>query len=190
MNKSKSNLPQNEELPLFQLFEQPQKKVVETKKTKVVEFKITDRDVIKTLEEWREPCRRIWNIGLARLEEFDSNRGRGIPAPHRDYKQQQSAPKCDLPYSYKNYPLDKNGAIVPYYDKKTVIKEWIKVPYSDLLTNSHDDILNAREKVQVVIPKAKGKKSESMTTEEWLNYAQLTNEKIVVTTADNLKDWG
>lgn len=184
-----NNLPQNTDLPLLELLKQQQKKVVETTKKRVVEFKITDIRVINTLEEWREPLRRIWNIGLARLEEFDASRGRGIPAPHRNYKYQQSAPKCDLPYSYKNYPLDKNGSIVPYHDKKTPIKEWLKVPYSNLLVNSHSDILNAREKVQVVVPsKTKGKKG--MTTQEWLKYAELTKEKIVVTTADNLKDWG
>jgi transposase len=160
-----------------------------TLKTKVVEFKLTDKIVIATLEQWRQPLRRIWNIGLARLEEYDSTRGRGIPAPHRTYKQQQSAPKCDLPYAYKSYPLDKNGSIVPYYDKKTVVKEWIKVPYSNLLIESHNDILLAREKVQVVVPSVNQNK-KGMTKDEWLNYADLTKEKIVVTTADNQRDWG
>lgn len=152
--------------------------------TKVVEFALTDNEVIQALESWRNGLRRIWNICLARLNEFEQNSGQYIKAKERTNKYHQRSASCQLPIYYRKYYLNKQGSIV--YGEKT--DTFIYAPNSIIFEYEANYKNIQRNLVRQVVPSVDGKKGK--TAQDWLKYAELSGEKIVITNSELLNQFG
>lgn len=152
---------------------------------RVVEFALTDKSVITTLESWRNGLRRIWNICLARLNEFEEYSGQYIKASDRTNKYHQRSASCKLPINYKTYYLDTNDCIV--YSKTT--DKRIFAPCS-LIFDFEANYKQVKDKlVRQIVPSVNQDK-KGKTTKQWLQYAELSGEKIVLTNSSLLNQFG
>ncbi len=123
------------------------------------------------IEVYFQELKKIWNIGLTKLNEFDTYRGY--------YSKDAKAynPCCPMPCEYKRYWLDKDGSIIDKPSKSDkAMSEPIIAPFSRLVAQESKHLLKQFPQVKVVTP------SKRKTALDWLN-----SDKLVVVTTDRFK---
>jgi putative transposase len=133
------------------------------------------------LEPWQqerikfyfEKLKIIWNIGLARLNDFDTFTG------HYNKDTKGYNPCCPINWEYRRYWLEKDGTIIdkPAQSQKSVCDR-MEAPFSKIISEQSKHLLKEFHQVKTVIPASRGK---GKTTAEW-----LASDKCVVVTTSRL----
>lgn len=135
------------------------------------------------LEPWQEAriefyfqkLKNIWNIGLARLNDFDTFTG------YYDKESKSYNLCCPINWEYRRYWLDKDGLII---DKPTQSQKGtcdrIEAPFSRIISEQSKHILKDLPQVKIVVPANGGK---GKTTKQWLQWSEKAGKPVVVTTS-------
>jgi putative transposase len=127
------------------------------------------------IEFYLEKLKNIWNIGLARLNDFDTFTG------YYDKESKSYNACCPINWEYRRYWLDKDGLII---DKPTQSQKGacdrIEAPFSSIIADQSKHILKDLPQVKVVVPANGGK---GRTTKQWLEWSMQTGKPVVVTTS-------
>jgi putative transposase len=127
------------------------------------------------IEFYLEKLKNIWNIGLARLNDFDTFTG------YYDKESKSYNPCCPINWEYRRYWLDKEGLII---DKPTQSQKGacdrIEAPFSRIIADQSKHILKDLPQVKVVVPANGGK---GRTAKQWLEWSAQTGKPVVVTTS-------
>ena len=123
------------------------------------------------IEFYFEKLKTIWNIGLARLHDFDTFTG------YYNKETKSYNPCCPINWEYRRYWLDSNGAIIdkPTQSQKAT-SDRIEVPFSRILSEQSKHLLKEFTPVKTVTA-ANGGRGKSV--KEWL----AQDKPVVVTTS-------
>lgn len=127
------------------------------------------------VEFYLEKLKTIWNIGLARLNDFDTFTG------YYDKESKSYNPCCPINWEYRRYWLDGDGLII---DKPTQSQkascDRIDVPFSRIVSEQSKNLLKDFPQVKTVVPASS---SKGKTTKGWLEWGEIASKPIVVTTS-------